>query len=89
MAQLGRHPYRPAHVHYLVTGKGFLRLVTHTIVGGDDYLATDAALLRECQPALVGVMDPLRDRICQKLVTARAACHVVLLAGGPFQTSRG
>lgn len=39
---LGRHPYRPAHMHYLVTASGYQRLVTHTFVGGDEYLASDA-----------------------------------------------
>ncbi|TGD62311.1 6-chlorohydroxyquinol-1,2-dioxygenase [Tabrizicola sp. WMC-M-20] len=38
---LGRHPYRPAHMHYLITAPGFQKLVTHTFVGGDDYLASD------------------------------------------------
>ncbi|EKD60575.1 MAG: hypothetical protein ACD_54C00663G0002 [uncultured bacterium] len=39
---LGRHPYRPAHMHYLVTAKGFEKLVTHTFVGDDTYLSSDA-----------------------------------------------
>lgn len=39
---LGRHPYRPAHMHYLVTAKGFEKLVTHTFVGDDAYLSSDA-----------------------------------------------
>lgn len=42
LGHLGRHPYRPAHMHYLVTAPGFQRLVTHTFVGGDEYLASDA-----------------------------------------------
>ncbi|MFT3975204.1 MAG: intradiol ring-cleavage dioxygenase [Amaricoccus sp.] len=42
LAQLGRHPYRPAHMHYLVTAPGFQKLVTHTFVGGDTYLTSDA-----------------------------------------------
>lgn len=42
LGQLGRHPYRPAHMHYLVTATGFQTLVTHTFVGGDAYLASDA-----------------------------------------------
>jgi hydroxyquinol 1,2-dioxygenase len=42
LAHLGRHPYRPAHMHYLVTAPGYQRLVTHTFVGGDDYLTSDA-----------------------------------------------
>ncbi|MGV8949881.1 MAG: dioxygenase [Cypionkella sp.] len=39
---LGRHPYRPAHMHYLVTAPGYQKLVTHTFVGGDGYLTSDA-----------------------------------------------
>ncbi|HCZ01088.1 MAG: 6-chlorohydroxyquinol-1,2-dioxygenase [Rhodobacterales bacterium RIFCSPHIGHO2_02_FULL_62_130] len=42
LGHLGRHPYRPAHMHYLVTADGFERLVTHTFVGGDKYLESDA-----------------------------------------------
>ena len=39
---LGRHPYRPAHMHYLITAPGFQKLVTHTFVGDDAYLTSDA-----------------------------------------------
>lgn len=42
LAHLGRHPYRPAHMHYLITAPGYQRLVTHTFVGGDEYLTSDA-----------------------------------------------
>ena len=42
LGQLGRHPYRPAHMHYLITAPGYEKLVTHTFVGGDDYLTSDA-----------------------------------------------
>lgn len=42
LEQLGRHPYRPAHMHYLVTAPGFQKLVTHTFVGDDNYLSSDA-----------------------------------------------
>ena len=42
LGQLGRHPYRPAHMHYLVTAPGYQKLVTHTFVGGDEYLESDA-----------------------------------------------
>ncbi len=42
LGHLGRHPYRPAHMHYLVTAPGFQRLVTYTFVGGDTYLTSDA-----------------------------------------------
>jgi catechol 1,2-dioxygenase len=42
LGHLGRHPFRPAHMHYLVTADGFEKLVTHTFVGGDKYLESDA-----------------------------------------------
>jgi len=42
LGHLGRHPYRPAHMHYLITAKGFQRLVTHTFVGDDGYLDSDS-----------------------------------------------
>ncbi|MCD2191164.1 intradiol ring-cleavage dioxygenase [Actinomycetospora soli] len=42
LSRLGRHPYRPAHMHFLVTAPGHRELVTHTFVGGDVYLESDA-----------------------------------------------
>lgn len=42
LGHLGRHPWRPAHMHFLVTAPGFARLVTHTFVAGDPYLDSDA-----------------------------------------------
>lgn len=39
---LDRHPYRPAHMHYMIRADGFEKLVTHTFVGGDTYLESDA-----------------------------------------------
>lgn len=42
LAHLGRHPYRPAHMHFLVSAPGFQQLVTHTFVGDDSYLESDA-----------------------------------------------
>jgi hydroxyquinol 1,2-dioxygenase len=38
---LGRHPYRPAHMHFIVTADGFQKVVTHTFVG-DEYITSDA-----------------------------------------------
>lgn len=39
---LNRHPYRPAHMHYIVHAEGYQKLVTHTFVEGDPYLGSDA-----------------------------------------------
>ncbi|MCZ4291258.1 intradiol ring-cleavage dioxygenase [Hoeflea alexandrii] len=42
LESMGRHPYRPAHMHFLVTKPGYQRLVTHTFVEADPYLESDA-----------------------------------------------
>lgn len=42
LAHLGRHPDRPAHMHYMIRAEGFQKLVTHTFVEGDPYLVSDA-----------------------------------------------
>lgn len=42
LAALGRHPYRPAHIHFIVGAKGFSPITTHCFVPGDPYLASDA-----------------------------------------------
>jgi catechol 1,2-dioxygenase len=38
----GRHPYRPAHVHYMIEAEGYETLITHVFVAGDEYLNSDA-----------------------------------------------
>ncbi|ASN20156.1 dioxygenase family protein [Arthrobacter sp. YN] len=37
-----RHPYRPAHIHFLVTAPGFRELTTHIFIAGSDYIDSDA-----------------------------------------------
>ena len=39
---MGRHPYRPAHVHVIATAPGHERVATHRFVEGDEYLDSDA-----------------------------------------------
>jgi hydroxyquinol 1,2-dioxygenase len=38
----GRHPYRPAHVHFKIMAAGHEELSTHVFVAGDPYLESDA-----------------------------------------------
>jgi hydroxyquinol 1,2-dioxygenase len=38
----GRHPWRPAHLHFRITAAGFERLVTHVFRDDDQYLDSDA-----------------------------------------------
>jgi hydroxyquinol 1,2-dioxygenase len=42
LGSLARHPYRPAHMHFIVSAPGFQKVVTHTFVGDDPYLTSDA-----------------------------------------------
>jgi hydroxyquinol 1,2-dioxygenase len=37
-----RHPYRPAHLHFLIAAEGYETLITHLFVDGDQYLDSDA-----------------------------------------------
>jgi hydroxyquinol 1,2-dioxygenase len=39
---LGRHPWRPAHLHFMITAPGYERLITHVFRDGDQYLDSDA-----------------------------------------------
>lgn len=39
---LGRHPWRPAHLHFMITAPGYERLITHVFRNGDRYLDSDA-----------------------------------------------
>lgn len=38
----GRHPYRPAHVHFIVAAPGYRTLVTHLFLAESPYLDSDA-----------------------------------------------
>jgi catechol 1,2-dioxygenase len=37
-----RHPYRPAHVHFIVEAPGYVPVTTHVFVEGSPYLDSDA-----------------------------------------------
>jgi catechol 1,2-dioxygenase len=42
LSALGRHPWRPAHMHFMVSAPNCRRLITHLFVAGDRYLVSDA-----------------------------------------------
>jgi hydroxyquinol 1,2-dioxygenase len=56
----GRHPWRPAHVHFMISAPGYEQLVTHVFVAGDKYLDSDVvfgvkdSLIREFQRCSAG-----------------------------------
>ena len=38
----GRHPWRPAHIHFVVSAEGYEPVTTHIFDSADEYLASDA-----------------------------------------------
>ena len=56
LAATGRHPWRPAHIHMIVTAPGYQRLQTHIFDSESPYLESDAvfavkrSLVREFVP---------------------------------------
>ncbi|KAA9149570.1 6-chlorohydroxyquinol-1,2-dioxygenase [Amycolatopsis acidicola] len=61
LTALGRHPMRPAHIHYHVEAEGFRPLTTHVFVAGDEYLGSDAAFA--VKDALVVAPEPREDGV--------------------------
>ncbi|MGW7203492.1 intradiol ring-cleavage dioxygenase [Streptomyces sp. NPDC054837] len=80
----GRHPYRPAHIHFIASADGHDPVTTHIFVAGDPYLASDAvfavkqSLVRDFTPTDdpsraegFGVPNPFRHA-CVDLVLERS-----------------
>lgn len=42
LGALGRHPYRPAHIHFIVQAEGHRELTTHIFVADSPYIDSDA-----------------------------------------------
>ena len=42
LERVERHPWRPAHMHFLVHAQGYESVTTHTFVAGDPWLESDA-----------------------------------------------
>jgi catechol 1,2-dioxygenase len=42
LAATRRHPYRPAHIHFIVSADGYTPLTTHIFVAGTEYIDSDA-----------------------------------------------
>jgi hydroxyquinol 1,2-dioxygenase len=42
LEELGRHPWRPAHLHFMIKASGYETLITHVFRSGGTYLDSDA-----------------------------------------------
>ncbi|WP_240989561.1 intradiol ring-cleavage dioxygenase [Salipiger mangrovisoli] len=59
LAGLGRHPYRPAHMHFIVSAEGYETVVTHSFVAGDAYLSSDAVF--GVKSSLIASFEPMDE----------------------------
>lgn len=64
LGALGRHPYRPAHLHYIIKADGFEPLTTHIFDPEDPYIESDAVfgVKASLLAAFTKVDDPVRAR---------------------------
>ena len=66
-AATGRHPWRAAHIHAIVSANGYLPVVTHVFDSQSDYLDTDTvfgvkqSLIRDFVPDEEGVLECEHD----------------------------
>ena len=73
LSATGRHPYRPAHIHFIVSKPGYEQVTTHLFVDDSPYLDSDAvfgvkkSLIREfplvddpARAAAAGLPNPFR-----------------------------
>ncbi|MGJ8623057.1 MAG: intradiol ring-cleavage dioxygenase [Yoonia sp.] len=70
LGALGRHPYRPAHVHYIIDAEGMETLVTHIFDPDDAYIHSDAVFgVKQSLMAEFTLVEDA-DRIAQEGVDA-------------------
>lgn len=60
LSLLGRHPYRPAHLHYIIKAEGFAALTTHIFDPDDPYINSDAVF--GVKESLMVRFDRVSDR---------------------------
>lgn len=59
LGKLGRHPYRPAHLHYILEAEGFETLITHIFDPDDEYIQSDAVF--GVKESLLAKFDLIED----------------------------
>lgn len=75
LSRMGRHAWRPAHIHFIVSKPGYRRLVTHIFAHDDPYIDSDAVF---------GVKESLLVEFREQDDDARAR---VLGVASPFCTA--
>ncbi|KIU48694.1 intradiol ring-cleavage dioxygenase [Bradyrhizobium elkanii] len=64
LTKLGRHPFRPAHLHFIISADGFETLTTHIFDPDDPYIDSDAVfgVKKGLLAKFVRVDDPSRAK---------------------------
>jgi hydroxyquinol 1,2-dioxygenase len=86
LAAAGRHPNRPAHIHFIVAAAGHRTVTTHVFAAGSEYIDSDAvfgvkaSLVREFRPvddaaqaARLGLRNPYRAMDFEVVLTSAPA----------------
>lgn len=72
---LGRHPYRPAHFHYIIEADGFESLTTHIFDPDDPYINSDAVF--GVKESLMAKFDRIEDESAQADAGFKAPFYLV------------
>ncbi|HSU91482.1 MAG TPA: dioxygenase [Sporolactobacillaceae bacterium] len=72
---LGQHPYRPAHIHFLISADGYVPLTTALYMEGDKYLDSDAVFGARKSLTIGYQSEHGRDAINFDFVIARSGDH--------------
>lgn len=59
LTSLGRHPNRPAHMHFIIRAEGYDTIVTHTFDDVDEWLTSDAVF--GVKNSLIAKIEPNDD----------------------------
>lgn len=59
LEKLGRHPFRPAHLHYILEAEGYETLITHIFDPNDPYIHSDAVF--GVKESLLAKFDLIED----------------------------
>jgi hydroxyquinol 1,2-dioxygenase len=70
---MGRHPMRPAHIHFIVSAPGYETVATHIFAAGDRYLDSDVvfavknSLIADFRPKSDGTLEVQYDFVLKPL----------------------
>jgi catechol 1,2-dioxygenase len=81
----GRHAFRPAHIHFIVTAAGHRDLTTHIFVAGSDYIESDTvfAVKKSLVVDFTEEDDPALARNWDVPVPFRHADFEIIMQPGP------